>query len=185
MKSIRSRVANINEFLPRADRRVHELRERILERIFGTRDRAAHPDARARRRRLAARSHALRDATYGSWSWNYGENPPSNVQRARRFPAGEIDVRLDVQAGSSPACASSATSWAATTWASSRRACAACPTSATPMLAAIGDTDLPQYFGDMAREDVLGLLLPKAPRRPALMRRGAPYDGSVSRMDPS
>ena len=111
MKSIRSRVANISEFL-REPISVDELRERILERIFGTRDPRAHPVARARRVRLERRARAA-SSDVRHWAWNYGENPPCNVQRVQRFAAGEIDVRLDVQSGASPASASSATSWAA------------------------------------------------------------------------
>lgn len=97
VKSIRSRVANIVEFLD-APLAVDELRERIVERIFGTRDRAGIP-------MLALDDadwqgvHALVSRRYGTRAWNFGENPPCNVQRTQRFAAGEIDVRLDVQAG--------------------------------------------------------------------------------------
>lgn len=74
------------------------MRERILERIFGTRDRTRIPtltldeaDWRAARELLGSK--------YGTWAWNYGQNPGCNVQRALRFPVGEIDVRLDIQQG--------------------------------------------------------------------------------------
>ena len=95
VKSIRSRVANISEFLA-APLSVDELRERILERIFGARDRAqirslhiSEEDWRGVR--------ALHAEKYGTDAWNFGQNPRSNVQRSQRFPVGEIDVRLDVQ----------------------------------------------------------------------------------------
>jgi lipoate-protein ligase A len=97
VKSIRSRVANISEFLA-APIDVAELRERIVERAFGTRDRARIPTVPLTDEDWAA-VDALVAAKYGNWSWNYGENPPSNVQRTRRFPAGELDVRLDVAEG--------------------------------------------------------------------------------------
>ncbi|HEX5579976.1 MAG TPA: lipoate--protein ligase [Gemmatimonadaceae bacterium] len=97
VKSIRSRVANISEFLDEPIT-VVELRERIIERIFGTRDRAAIPTIELTDDDWAA-VHELVERKYGAWSWNYGENPACNVQRAHRFPAGEIDVRLDVQQG--------------------------------------------------------------------------------------
>jgi lipoate-protein ligase A len=97
VKSIRSRVANIGEFLAEP-LSVDELRERIVERIFGTRDRARIPTIALDDADWAA-VHALVASKYGRWEWNYGENPPSNVQRARRFPAGEIDARLDVREG--------------------------------------------------------------------------------------
>lgn len=97
VKSIRSRVANIAEFLDQPVG-VDELRERIVERIFGTRDRAGIPmlsldDADWEGVR------ALVERRYGTRAWNFGEDPPCNVQRSQRFPAGEIDVRLDVQRG--------------------------------------------------------------------------------------
>jgi lipoate-protein ligase A len=97
VKSIRSRVANISEFLQEPID-VRELRERIVERIFGTRDRARIPQIALGDEDWNA-VHALVASRYGSWSWNYGENPASNVQRARRFPVGEIDARLDVREG--------------------------------------------------------------------------------------
>ncbi len=97
VKSIRSRVANISEFLA-TPIDVVELRERIISRIFGTRDRARIPHILLESSDWAA-VHALVANRYGTWAWNYGENPASNVQRARRFPAGEIDVRLDVRDG--------------------------------------------------------------------------------------
>lgn len=97
VKSIRSRVANISEFLA-APIDVTELRERIIERIFGTRDRS----------KLALlpldggdwnAARELMGRKYGTMAWNYGENPRSNVQRAQRFAGGEIDARIDVQEG--------------------------------------------------------------------------------------
>jgi lipoate-protein ligase A len=97
VKSIRSRVANISEFLSEPGT-VIELRERIIERIFGTRDRSAIPTLELTDADRAG-IDALVQTKYGTWSWNYGENPPSNIQRSRRFPAGEIDVRINVVAG--------------------------------------------------------------------------------------
>lgn len=97
VKSIRSRVANISEFLSEP-MGVDELRERIIERIFGTRDRSAIPTVELTDEDWAA-VHALVAEKYGTRDWNFGEDPPSNVQRDRRFPAGEIDVRMDVRGG--------------------------------------------------------------------------------------
>ena len=94
-----SRVANISEFLS-APITMDELRERILARIVGTGDRAQistlaldEGDWQAARELLGRK--------YGTATWNYGENPRSNVQRDRRFPGGEIDVRIDAQDGRS------------------------------------------------------------------------------------
>src|SRR6195952_3772131 len=97
VKSIRSRVANISEFL-REPITVTELRDRIIERIFGTRDPVHVPSLAIGDADWRAAPELL-EQRYGNWSWNYGENPPSNVQRVQRFPAGEIDARLDVHGG--------------------------------------------------------------------------------------
>ena len=97
VKSIRSRVANISEFLG-APISVDELRERIVEQIFGTRDRTRIPTLALTEADWQA-ARELLGRKYGTAAWNYGENPRSNVQRDHRFPSGEIDVRLDVQDG--------------------------------------------------------------------------------------
>ena len=97
VKSIRSRVANISEFLA-TPIGVDELRERIIERIFGTRDRAQVASLAVGESDWAA-ARALFASKYGTDAWNYGENPASNVQRNQRFTGGEVDVRLDVKDG--------------------------------------------------------------------------------------
>jgi lipoate-protein ligase A len=97
VKSIRSQVANISEFL-REPITVDELRGRILERMFGTRDRARIPTLGLDDADWCA-VHALLERRYDSWAWNYGENPPSSVQRSRRFPAGEVALGLDIHGG--------------------------------------------------------------------------------------
>ena len=165
VKSIRSRVANINEYLLQPSPNgspalgVHELRELILERIFGTRDRSSIPT-------LALTSddwrkvEALRASRYAAWSWNYGENPPSNVQRAQRFPAGEIDLRFDVQQGLIAGLRIYGDFMGRHDVAELETKLRGVPYDRDTMLVAIGDTDFAQYFGDIAREDVLGLLLP-------------------------
>ena len=101
VKSIRSRVANIAELV--AERggpavTVDALRDAILERLFGTADVTRVPQLEMDVEDWRA-VEALAVEKYGAWSWTYGEDPPSDVQRSRRFAAGEIDVRLAVAGG--------------------------------------------------------------------------------------
>lgn len=93
IQSVRSRVANINEFLA-PPVTVEELRGRLLDHVFpeGVAERAL-TDAEWRE------VEALSERKYRTWTWNYGESPPFNLQRAKRFPIGEIDVRLEVADG--------------------------------------------------------------------------------------
>lgn len=97
VKSIRSRVANISEFAP-APITVDRLLDRILEGLFGTRDRAEIPSVTLTDADWSA-VHELVARRYGTWTWNYGEDPAFNVLRSHRFPAGEIEARVDVQNG--------------------------------------------------------------------------------------
>jgi len=94
-KSVRSRVANISEFIEE-DMDVYEFRSRLLHGLFEERD-------TFERYRLTEdeweKVHELKDEKYGNWDWNYGNSPKFNIQRSKRFPVGEIDLRLDVEKG--------------------------------------------------------------------------------------
>jgi lipoate-protein ligase A len=165
VKSIRSRVANINEFLVQpADTGehalgVHELRELILERIFGTRDRSASPTVELTDDDWQ-KIEELRDTKYAAWSWNFGENPPCNVQRAQRFPAGEIDLRFDVHQGLISGLRIFGDFMGRRDVAELESRLRGVAFDRDAMLAAIGDADLSMYFGAVERDEVLGLLLP-------------------------
>ncbi|MEA4906286.1 MAG: lipoate--protein ligase [Chloroflexi bacterium] len=95
IKSVRSRVANISEFLSQP-MEIEDFRARLLEDIFaGAVGARQYPleetDWQAVR--------ALADERYRTWEWNYGRSPDFNVQQTQRFPSGEIDARLEVHQG--------------------------------------------------------------------------------------
>jgi lipoate-protein ligase A len=75
---------------------VYEFRSRLLHGLFEERetfDRYRLTDEEWEK------VHELKDEKYGNWDWNYGNSPKFNIQRSRRFSAGEIDLRLDVEDG--------------------------------------------------------------------------------------
>jgi lipoate-protein ligase A len=158
VKSIRSRVANISEFLA-GPIDVTELRERIVERIFGTRDRARIPQIALSGADWDA-VHALVAGKYGTWAWNYGENPPSNVQRARRFPVGELDVRLDVKEGRIGAVRIFGDYMGREDVAAVERRLVGLPYDRDTIASALNGVDPADYFGDVSRDDLLALLSP-------------------------
>ncbi|MDB4914953.1 MAG: lipoate--protein ligase [Gemmatimonadetes bacterium] len=158
MKSIRSRVANISEFLA-SPIDVHELRALILERIFDTRDLSRIPhlaldDADVRG------VDALQASKYGTETWNFGENPPSNVQRATRFPAGEIDVRLDVKENRIVSVRIFGDFMGRSSVSEIEEMLTGVPYERSTVAAALEHTDFALYFGDVPREGVLALLMP-------------------------
>jgi lipoate-protein ligase A len=156
VKSIRSRVANISEFIEHPIT-VTELRERILERIFSTRDRAHIPSLEITSDDWAA-VYELVKRKYGAWNWNYGENPPSNVQRSRRFPAGEIDARIDVQEGRIAGIRFFGDYMGRDDVGVLETLLVGVRYDRDSVSAALDGVDVSAFFGDITREDVIGVV---------------------------
>jgi lipoate---protein ligase len=95
IKSVRSRVVNIKEHLNIA-MDMEDFRSYLIDRIFEGSEKITTYT-------LAQEDwHAVRillDERYNSWEWNYGRSPDFNVQKTKRFQAGEVDARIDVQRG--------------------------------------------------------------------------------------
>ena len=153
IKSIRSRVANIRDFV-REPITVEELRERVIEAIFGTRDRARIPSVEITPADWQA-VHALVERKYGAWAWNYGEDPPYNVQRAQRFPAGELDVRIDVQKGRIEALRVFGDFMGRRDVAELEAHLRGLPYDRPAVADAIASLDVGSYFGDISADDVV------------------------------
>jgi lipoate-protein ligase A len=158
MKSVRSRVANISEFLS-APLDVRELRELIIERIFGTRDRS-----RMTMLTLSDEDHAgvrkLAAERYDNWSWNYGQSPPSNLQRAMRFAGGEIDMRLDLQEGRIAGIRLFGDYMGSGDVAEVEQRLVGLRYDRDAIVAALSDMALDEYFGKIEREEVLRVVCP-------------------------
>jgi len=158
VKSIRSRVANISEFITKP-LSVDELRLCIVERIFGTREPARVPTLALTDADWAA-VHALVDRRYGAWDWNYGENPPSNVQRAQRFPGGEIDARIDVQAGRIAALRIFGDFMGRGDVRDIEERLRGVRYDRDAIVDAVGDLELSHYFGAISHDEALAVLCP-------------------------
>lgn len=95
-KSVRSRVSNIIEFIDEKDMPLAVFKQRILDGLY--RDRENFEAYKLTENEWTS-VHELKEEKYGNWEWNYGKSPKFNIQRSKRFPVGEIDLRLDVQKG--------------------------------------------------------------------------------------
>ncbi|MEQ8200568.1 MAG: lipoate--protein ligase [Syntrophomonadaceae bacterium] len=99
IKSVRSRVANIGEYLS-APMSLPEFRQVLTQEVLG--------QDYGRVRILSAgefdQVRKLRDDKHASWDWVYGSSPPFNLRRTASFSWGNIDVRLDVKRGLIRAC---------------------------------------------------------------------------------
>ncbi|CAG9622965.1 Lipoate-protein ligase LplJ [Sutcliffiella rhizosphaerae] len=94
IKSIRSRVANIKEFLEE-DLSIEQFRQLLLEAIFKSKDIPKYELTEKDWENI----HQLSKERYQNWDWNYGKSPKFNLQHSHRFPVGQIDIRLDVNKG--------------------------------------------------------------------------------------
>ncbi|MGW8124189.1 lipoate--protein ligase [Roseivirga echinicomitans] len=94
-KSVRSRVANISEFIDRP-LKIEEFRELLLKGLYEEREPFETYHLTANEWNAV---NALKEGKYDLWDWNYGHSPKFNIQRTKRFPVGEIDVRMFVEKG--------------------------------------------------------------------------------------
>lgn len=99
IKSIRSRVANISEFLEEK-MTIEQFRSTLLKYIFNDSDVEEYVLTDEDWDRI----HALSKERYQNWDWNYGKSPSFNLQHSHRFPVGQIDVRLEVRKGTIENC---------------------------------------------------------------------------------
>lgn len=95
IKSIRSRVANISEFL-KEPMTVTEFRSAILASLFDGEENIQYWELTDQD---WENIRQLSKERYGNWEWNYGKSPKFNVKHSHRFPVGGIDVRLQVENG--------------------------------------------------------------------------------------
>lgn len=95
IKSIRSRVANISEFLPEP-MTIEQFRSAILKSIFGGEENIQYAELTEDDWK---KIHELSAERYANWDWNYGKSPKFNMQHTHRFPVGSLDIRLQVNKG--------------------------------------------------------------------------------------
>ncbi|WP_426455048.1 lipoate--protein ligase [Paenibacillus sp. S-38] len=94
VKSVRSRVANISEFL-KEPMTIAAFRAHLLRSVFG----GAEPAEYKLSEEQWEGVRRLAEERYRSWEWNYGLSPAFNLHKAARLSAGTFDVRLDVEEG--------------------------------------------------------------------------------------
>jgi lipoate-protein ligase A len=100
----------------------------------------------------------LADTKYGTWEWNIGKSPPSNISRARRFPFGEVDVRIDVQEGRIAGVRFFGDFIGLEEVAGLEQRLSGLRYDRRDVVGALAEVDLTAYFGPIAREELLSLV---------------------------
>lgn len=92
--SVRSRVTNIGGYLSRR-MTIGEFKQTLLACLAEEQplsERALSADE-------LAEANFLADSRYRTWDWNYGQSPPANLKREKRFPPGKVEAWLDIVNG--------------------------------------------------------------------------------------
>lgn len=95
IKSVRSRVANISEFL-KEPINIDNFKDIILKTIFGE---ANQVETYQLTDEDWKNIEALSNEKYRTWDWNYGRNPKYNFEREEKFEKGFVQIKLDVKQG--------------------------------------------------------------------------------------
>lgn len=94
-KSVRSRVANITEFLS-SKMTMDKFKSNIIDTLKS--DGGDFEIYKLTDEEWKG-VHKLKEEKYDNWDWNYGHSPKFNIQKSKRFPIGEIDLRINVEKG--------------------------------------------------------------------------------------
>lgn len=95
IKSVRSRVANICDYLP-APLSTEDFKTLLLQNIF-----KENNDIQKYSLTSCDISavKALSESKYAKWEWNYGRSPAYEIEKHRRFPFGGVDAAYSVKNG--------------------------------------------------------------------------------------
>ncbi|MFT5196619.1 MAG: lipoate-protein ligase A [Candidatus Promineifilaceae bacterium] len=94
VQSVRNFVTNVKDHLD-AEFTIEMLRQKIIEGVFET----STPPQYQLTPADWAKIDTIRSQRFGTWDWNIGRSPQFNIQRTEVFPAGKLDVRINVKKG--------------------------------------------------------------------------------------
>ncbi|MBB6673374.1 lipoate--protein ligase [Cohnella nanjingensis] len=154
-KSVRSRVANIAEFL-REPMTIEAFKARLLASIFA--GASPVPEYKLTEDDWTA-VRKLADERYRSWDWNYGLSPAFNLRQAKRLAAGTFDVRLNVQEGKIAEAAVFGDFFGRGEVSEVTDRLKGVRYDRESIAAAVADVDLAFYFGPVEREEWLQLFI--------------------------
>ncbi|GMA52208.1 lipoate--protein ligase [Alicyclobacillus contaminans] len=155
IKSIRSRVANISEFLDKP-MDIHQFRQWLLEFIF--RGQSPIPEYKLTEEDWR-QIRKISEERYQNWDWNYGKSPAFNVQRSHRFPIGSIDVRLFVERGVIQSCKIYGDFFGVGDVADLEQRITGVRCDHDALAAALDGIDLTHYFGQITKDEFLNLIV--------------------------
>ncbi|MGA9227322.1 MAG: lipoate--protein ligase [Mesobacillus sp.] len=154
IKSIRSRVANISEFLSEK-KTIEEFRSLLLKNIFEGMEEI--PEYILTEKDWE-NIHELSKERYQNWDWNYGKSPKFNLQHSHRFPVGQIDVRFEVNKGIIENCKIYGDFFGVGDVNEIEAKLTGLKYEKSQIAAALEEIDIKHYFGNVSKEDFINLI---------------------------
>ncbi|HEO8421470.1 MAG: lipoate--protein ligase [Niallia sp.] len=154
IKSVRSRVANITEFLPKKIS-IEEFRRLLLSYLF---DGEENVQEYVLTEEDWEKIHQLSKERYQNWDWNYGKSPKFNLQHSHRFPVGQIDVRFDVVKGIVKNCKIYGDFFGVGDVEDIEKRLIGVRYDRSELEKALEDIPIKHYFGNVTKEDFLQLI---------------------------
>ncbi|MHA4764789.1 lipoate--protein ligase [Bacillus altitudinis] len=154
IKSIRSRVANISELMDQK-MTTEEFRKILLSYIFDTNGDV--PEYKLTEKDWD-KIHEISRDRYQKWEWNYGRSPKFNLQHSKRFPAGSIDLRLEVKKGIIQDCKIFGDFFGVGDIADIEKRLIGQQYDRKTISDVLEDMDMRHYFGNVSKEDFLDLI---------------------------
>jgi lipoate---protein ligase len=154
IKSVRSRVANISDYLTEKIT-IEEFRALLLKSIFGGAEKVSEY---VLTEEDWEKIHQLSKERYQNWEWNYGSSPKFNLNHSHRFPVGSIDVRLEVNKGIIENCKIYGDFFGVGDVLEIENKLKGCRYEKSELEKALVDIDTKYYFGNISKEEFINLI---------------------------
>ncbi|WP_368654528.1 lipoate--protein ligase [Ornithinibacillus sp. 4-3] len=156
IKSIRSRVANISEYLTEK-KTMEEFVEILLCYIFDVADVKDVPKYELTEKDWE-NIYEISKKRYQKWEWNFGKSPAFNIKASHKFPSGLLDVRLDVKKGIIENCKIYGDFFGLGDVKDIEEKLIGVRHERKALEEALTDVDVPYYLGKIQKEDLIHLI---------------------------
>jgi lipoate-protein ligase A len=154
IKSIRSRVGNIADFL-KEPMSVEEFRSFLLQNIFKDTGKVTEY---VLTETDWEKIHEISEDRYQNWEWNYGKSPKFNLQNSHRFPVGSVDIRLEVNRGIIENCKIYGDFFGVGEVADIEGKLTGTRYEKEAISRVLDEIDVRHYFGNVTKEEILALI---------------------------
>ncbi|WP_417212839.1 lipoate--protein ligase [Bizionia sp.] len=153
-KSVRSRVANISEFLE-TPISMADFKKQLLVGLYE----ASEPFETYKLTEAEWQAvHKLKAEKYDLWDWNFGRSPKFNIQRNKRFSVGEIDLRIFVEKGHISECKVFGDFFGRKPVSDIESLLIGVPYDKVEITKALKNLSVKEYFGDLEKTEFLNLI---------------------------